>query len=305
MSLTGRQFPIAAGDLHAVAVEVGGGLRAFSDGDVPVTCSYPDGVLPPKAVGAVLAPWPNRIRDGRYTFEGEGHQLPLTDPSTSTAIHGLARWVRWKPLEHTESAVTLALDVVPQKGWPFELRVEVSYALDPTDGLTVTANARNLGARRLPFGAGFHPYVSARGSDLDDLTVRLPAATQLLLDDSGIPTGRRAVEGTDRDLRAGARLGGMRLDDGFTDLAREDGLVRARVSGPAGGAEIWWDEAFGYSQVFTLADLGTDPGRPQPGVAIEPMTCPADAFNSGDGLLTLEPGGAWQGRWGIRPLAAG
>lgn len=299
VALTGRQFPIAAGRFHAVVVEVGAGLRAFSEADRPVTCNYDEDVLPPKGCGAVLVPWPNRIRDGSYDFDAAHYQLPLTDPPTSTAIHGLARWARWRPTEHTLSAVTLALDVVPQTGYPFEVRVEVRYELDEAEGLQISVVARNVGERRAPFGAGFHPYVSAGAAALDELTVQLPAQTQLLLDDRSLPVGRRPVAGTDRDLRSGLLLGATRLDDAFTDLAPAEGIVRASVRRPDGGAEIWFDDAFGYAQVFTH-----DFGGGQAGVAIEPMSCPADAFNSGDGLVVLEPAASWQGRWGIRPLSA-
>jgi aldose 1-epimerase len=62
---------------------------------------------------------------------------------------------------------------------------------------------------------------------------------------------------------------------------------------------VWFEETFRYLQVFTIEDL---PGTGQPGIAVEPMTCAADAFNSGNGLIVLEPGGTWTGAWGIAPI---
>lgn len=195
MALSGRQFTLSCGEYEATVVEVGAGLRRFVRGGVDVTCGYGEDVLAPKGCGGVLVPWPNRLRGGHYPFEGADLQLGLSEPANGNAIHGLGRWARWTPVRHEPSSVTLALDIVPQTGWPFEVSVEITYALD-ADGLTVTTTAHNRGVSRAPFGAGFHPYLSTHGAALEEMTVRLPAATRLLLDDRLIPCGREAVAGT-------------------------------------------------------------------------------------------------------------
>ena len=299
MNLTGEQYVIAAGEHRATIVEVGAGLQRYTFGGVDVTCTYGEDVLPPKACGITLVPWPNRIRDGRYTFEGTEYQLALTDPSSGNAIHGLGRWVRWTKVTHEASAVTLRLDVVPQNGYPFPLRVDVTYALHPELGLMVTIGARNLGRTRAPFGAGSHPYLATRGHALADTTLQLPAGELLVTDEKSVPVGVRSVAGSDVDLRRGKRLKSLRMDDGFTDLAVQDGRGVAEVRTPAGGARLWFEETFRFLQVFTLDALTAQ----QPGIAIEPMTCAPNAFNTGAGLIVLEPGGAWSGSWGITPLA--
>jgi len=298
MALTGQQFTIAAGEHEATVVEVGAGLRRYTRAGVDVTCSYSKDVLPPKCCGVVLVPWPNRLRGGRYTFDGAAQQLALTEPAAGNAIHGLGRWVRWSPVQQEDASITLAVDLVPQTGWPFELRIEVTYALD-ADGLTVTTTAHNTGAGRAPFGAGFHPYLSTHGARLDDTAVTIPAGTRLLLDDAQIPIGSEPVTGTAHDLRAGPSLAELRMDDGFTDVQFERGRGVAEVRSSGGGARVWFDETFGYLQVFTLDEF---PGTGAPGIAIEPMTCAPDAFNSGAGLIALEAGDRWTGSWGIQPL---
>ena len=298
MALTGEQFGIAAGRHRATIVAVAAGLRRYTFDGRPVTGSYGEDVLPPKGCGIALFPWPNRIRDGRYTFDGAEQQLALTDPKAGNAIHGLARWVRWTPTAHTRSKITLGVDIVPQTGYPFEIRAEVTYALHAERGLTVQARAVNIGSARAPFGAGFHPYLSTGGTPLAATTVRLPAATKLVVDERQIPVGREPVKGTPADLRRGRRLGAVRFDDGFADVTFNDGRAVAEVRTRAGGVQLWWDEAFGYVQLFTLDDLAGG----GPAVAVEPMTCPADAFNSGEGLIVLEPGDVWTGTWGITPL---
>ncbi|MCU1658857.1 MAG: Aldose 1-epimerase [Pseudonocardiales bacterium] len=298
MALTGRQFTIAAGDHEATVVEVGAGLRRYAVGGDDVTVTYGDDDLPPKGCGAVLVPWPNRLRGGRYAFDGQTLQVSLTDPATGNANHGLGRWARWVAVAQEPSEVTLALDIVPQTGWPFEVRVEVTYAVHAEFGLGVTAVARNTGSRSAPFGAGFHPYLSTRGRALSEVRLRVPAQERLMVDDAQIPVGNKAVARTTYDLRRGRRLRELRLDDAFTELTMSDGRAAVDVRTPAGGGRVWFDEAFRYVQVFTPEIVAG--GRP--GIAVEPMTCPADAFNSGIGLLVLEPGATWTGSWGIQPL---
>jgi aldose 1-epimerase len=297
VALTGLQYRLTAGAHEATIAEVGAGLREYRFDGVDVTVPYGEAFLPPKGNGGVLVPWPNRLRGGEYTFGGRKFQLPLTEPANRNAIHGLARWTRWTPLAIEPSWVTLAVDLVPQTGWIFEVRVEVTYALHAETGLSVTTVARNTGGWPAPFGIGFHPYFSTHGAKLADVTVELPAEQRIIMDAAQLPVGDQHVGGTAYDLRRGRKLHTLRLDDAFTGLTSGVAEVRSHN----GGAAIWFDESFRYAQVFTVEEL--TPGVP--GVAIEPMTCPPDAFNSGESLIVLEPGASWTGTWGARPLASG
>lgn len=299
MTLTGQQFTIGLGDYAATVVEIGGGLRSFTHRGVDVTATYPESELPPKCCGGVLVPWPNRLRGGRYSFGGVDYQLPITEPARGNAIHGLARWARWVPVAVEPAAVTMGIELVPQAAWPFEVRVEVTYALDAEQGLEVTTVATNHGVGPAPFGAGFHPYLSVRGQPLGDVTLTVPAARRLLLDEAQVPVDEEEIDQTDFDLRGGRTLKSLRFDDALTGLTLDGGRGTAEVRTTAGGAQLWFDETFRYLQVFTPDDLRDG----VPAVAIEPMTCPADAFNTGVGLTIIEPGGSWSGSWGITPVA--
>lgn len=298
MALSGEQFSISAGEYRATVVEVGAGLRQFTHHGVDVTVPYAEDVLTPKGAGQVLVPWPNRVRRGSYTFLGQQLQLALTEPQEHNAIHGLARWARWTPTVRQRSRVTLSHDIVPQPGYPFEVRVEVTYALHAEYGLSVSMSAHNHGHGRAPFGAGFHPYLSTRGAELDATTVKVPARQRLLVDEASVPVGMQSVTGTPYDLRRGKRLKALRMDDGFTGLHVEHGRGSAEVRSKAGGARLWFDETFRYLQVFTWPDLA----GAGPGIAVEPMTCASDAFNSTSGLIVLDPGGTWAGSLGIEAL---
>ena len=254
--------------------------------------------MPPKCCGGVLVPWPNRLRGGRYSFGGVSYQLPLTEPARATPSMvwpvGPAGCRLRKDRHRSRSPSTWCR----RSAWPFEVRVEVTYALHPEFGLVVTARASNYGVSPVPFGAGFHPYLSLHGQPLKDVTLMIPASRRLLLDEALVPVGVQDVTNTPYDLRLGQKLSALRLDDALTGLAVRDGRGTAEVRTRSGGARVWFDETFQYLQVFTADDFRGG----VPAVAVEPMTCPADAFNSGVGLIIIQSGGSWSGSWGITPL---
>jgi aldose 1-epimerase len=291
MSLSGARHEITAGGYRAAVADVGAGLAGLWFDGVAITVDYPPEALPPKSAGAVLLPWPNRIRDGKYSFDGVDYQLPLSEPALLNASHGLVRWERWTVVAQDDSSVTMALDLVPQTGYPFELSMQLRYTVSADSGLTVATTVQNVGGVAAPFGAGFHPYIDLADRDLDHAELAVPAATMLVVDDRMLPVDRASVVGTPYDLRQMRPLGTLRLDHAFVDLTGRAASVRSadRLT------EVWWDDAFRCVQVFTIADL--TPGRS--GIAIEPMTCPANAFNSAELLIRLEPGDSWAGTWGI------
>lgn len=293
MAPTGEQFEIRSGDVRAVVTEVGAGLRVLTAGGRPLVETFPLDARPPRGAGAVLVPWPNRTAGGRWTLGGAAQQLALTEPPAGNAIHGLLRHVLYRPVERAPDAVVLAAVVPAQPGWPVPLDTRVRFAVD-AGGLTVTHSVTNVGAAPVPFGIGAHPYLRAGAAATDDCTLTLSATTRLPLE-AGLPVGPE--EPIDPVLRSGLALRGVELDHAFGGAQPVDGRVRHRLDGPDGGVELWADPAFGWVQVFTPDDH-PDRGR---AVAVEPMTCPPDALNSGTGLLTVAPGETWTGSWGIAP----
>jgi aldose 1-epimerase len=252
--------------------------------------------------GQVLAPWPNRLEDGRYSFEGRDGQAALDEPATRNAIHGLVRWWPWRTAARTASAVTLACVLHPQPGYPWRLELSVEYRL-AADGLTVTASARNGSDVPAPFGIGFHPYLTV-GTDVIDLSLlTIPARRRLVTDELGLPSGDQAVAGTAFDFSVRRSVGPTRLDTAYTDLVRgDDGRTRVELDRPDGerGLTLWADREFAYLMAYT-GDTVQPPSRRRLAVAIEPMTCPPNALRSGTNLIRLDPGGSWSGSWGIIP----
>ncbi|HEX3948174.1 MAG TPA: hypothetical protein VHW47_10735, partial [Acidimicrobiales bacterium] len=230
-------------------------------------------------------------------------QAALDEPELRNAIHGLVRWLPWRLDSHAQNVLSLTCPVRPTPGYPFSLDLAVEYRLG-RDGLAVTTTATNPGDQALPFGLGFHPYLTVGGDRIDSALLRLPATERLLLDGRALPTGQtQPVVGTEYDFTGGRAIGTTRMDTAFTGLLRDgDGLAWATLFDPVAGrgVDLWADDCFGHLMCFTGDTLG-DVARRRTAVAVEPMTCPPDAFRSGRDLIVLGPGDRWQGSWGLRP----
>jgi len=299
ISPSGEQWEIRHGDQRLTVVGVGGGIRSYDAGTRPVLHGYRDDARADAGRGQLLMPWPNRIADGAYTFDGTAQQLPLTEPARHNASHGLVRWEQWSLIDRSESAMTVGFRLMPGPGWDGILDLSVHYALDD-DGLTVTPSATNVGTVPAPFGFGAHPYLSVGEESVDELTLSVPAARYLTVDDRLLPTGTEPVDGTVYDFRTPRPIGDAVLDTAFTGLA-SDADGRWRVSIGAGGrtSTLWAQaDSFPYTQVFTGDSLPAGRAR-HTGVAVEPMSCPANAFVTGEALVVLEPGDSWSASWGI------
>ena len=299
---SGRQIEIVHGDQRAVVVEVGGGLREYTLNGRRVLDGYGADEMSGSGRGQVLIPWPNRIQDGRYSFDGQDHQLAIDDVEEQDAIHGLVRWAAWVAAERADNRVVMEHVLHPRPGYPFTLGLSVEYLLSD-EGLLVRTTATNRGHRPCPYGSGNHPYLMLGQHSVDPLTLRVPGAKVLVSNDRGIPVGSTQVEGTDYDFRQPRAIAATVLDHAYTELERgDDGRARVEMQDPDGGSALtlWVDEAHPYVMVFTGDPL---PDVNRRSLAVEPMTCPPNAFRTGEDLVRLEPGQAFTSSWGIDPRA--
>ncbi|MEU2602137.1 aldose 1-epimerase family protein [Streptomyces hirsutus] len=300
-SRTGRQLTLRHGAHSAVVVELGAALRSYSMGGRAVVDGFAAQGRITGGRGQILVPWPNRIRDGRYRWDGQDLRLPLTEPEGGNAIHGLLRWTSWQVVEASDDRAVLDVSLWPQPGYPFHLHVRAEYALGES-GLEVAVTARNLDTSTAPYGFGQHPYVMAGTADVDRSVLTVPARTWLRTDERGLPVAAEPVAGTPYDLRTPQTVGARRLDTPFGDLDRDaDGRAVVRLAHPSGavGTDVWLGEGADYLQLYTGDTL--PPGERRRAIAVEPMSCPPDAFRSGTGLVGLGPGERHTVRWGITP----
>ena len=297
---SGEQFELISGTQRVVIVEVGAGVREYAVAGREVLQPYGIEQMCDGAHGAPLIPWPNRLADGQYRFDGVDHQLALSEAPKHNAIHGLLRWRSWQAFEREANRIVMSTRLHPLPGYPFALDVSVAYELSE-DGLEVATTAVNVGERTCPYGAGQHPYLSPGDGSIDDCFLELPARTRVLTDDERqLPSGREPVRGTSFDFSSPRRLGDTRIDSAFTDLTRDAaGQAVTRLSSPDGRhVELWVDEHHPFIELYTGDTLA--PSRQRRGLAVEPMTCAPNAFQSADGLVRLDPGQSLTTRWGVR-----
>jgi aldose 1-epimerase len=296
---SGDEIELIAFDQRAMLDEVGGGIRSYVARGRELLDGYQAGERSPSGRGQVLIPWPNRLEDGSYEFDGRSHQLPLNEPERRNAIHGLVRWDEWTVGEREPQRVVMKHALQPQPGYPFSLALTVEYALS-TSGLSVRTTATNVGEHACPYGSGAHPYLTVGTETVDAVILRVPGRTVLHSNERGLPVDAVPVEETEYDFRRPRPIGSTKLDHAFTDLKRDqDGRARVELAGQPGmGLTLWVDEAYGYLMLFSGDPL---PDVDRRSLAVEPMTCPPNAFRTGEAVARLEPGASFTSAWGITP----
>lgn len=297
---SGQQHVLTCGPARAVVTEVGGGVRTFAVDGVEVLDGFDEDAVCDGARGQSLLPWPNRVADGLWCWQGRELQLSLTEPERHNAIHGLTRWSNWELVAIRQHEAHLRFRLHPQPGWPFPLRLDLGYELDERS-LTVRTGLENIGAEPAPVAAGAHPYLSAGGGLVDDCRLTLPASLQLVNDDRGIPVGERPVAGTDRDFRSGRAVGALQVDEAFGELGPDRVVRLERPDGHV--AELWVSEGYPWIEVFTGDTLAPD--RRRRGLGVEPMTAPPNALATGRDLVVLAPGERLDLEWGVRLVTPG
>jgi aldose 1-epimerase len=280
----GLPLPLSHGPYEAEIVTVGACLRTLTRDGLDLVAGSEPGAMCASYRGAVLMPWPNRVGDARYEFGGEIHQLAVSEPAKGNALHGLAHWVPWTVATHESDRAVLRYELAAQTGYPWPLDLEVDYRLGD-EGLTVTLSATNVGTAPAPYATGLHPYLTV-GRQVDECVLTLPAATWCPMDERGIPSPARPVDGTPYDFREPRAVGDLVLDHPYGGVA--DGAT-AVLADPDTGREVHLTvhEDIDWLHVFTGDTIA---GREREALAVEPTTGPPDAFRSGVDVTVLEPG---------------
>ncbi len=302
---SGTQFTLTAGAYTATIASVGATLRTLQHAGRDLIVPFAADELRPNFRGALLAPWPNRITDGVYEFAATKQQLALSEPGRGHAIHGLIAWLDFAAVSHTEEALHLSATLQPQLGYPHRLRVDVHYTISE-QGLHTSITGANLGSDAAPWGAGPHPYLVAGPGKVDDWVLGLPAESVLLVEGERMIPGEITSVAQHNagvwDFRAPRQIGDTFIDHAFGQLIRDAaGEATVTLTSPAGtGVCMSWDVSCPWVQVHT-ADR-PDPITNRVGLAVEPMTCPPDAFNSGIDLIVLGAGSSASAGWRIAAL---
>ena len=298
---SGMQYEIKGFGYRAVVTEICACLREleFLGRELIVSFAVDEPMIAYR--GAVAAPWPNRIADGQYEANGVVHQLPINEPIRNCALHGLVFGERWHLVSHTADEVTLGLDLLPSVGYPFHLAMTVTYSVTLA-GLSTLVTAINVGAAAAPYGVCPHPYLRAGASTLNSWILTLPAEQYLQVsDDRLLPLALAPVQKSTFDFREPREIGSTQIDHAFTALSRDDGLATIEIrERDGGGVAMTFDTSCSWVQIHTADLPGSENDRV--GLAVEPMTCAPDAFNSHDGLVSLAAGDSHRAGWTISAI---
>lgn len=274
--------------------------------ELDIVWGYSGGSQKRGGQGDVLIPFPGRVADGRYSFDGQLFQLDCNDKEGPNAIHGFVRSVPWQVRDRQADRVTCEVQLDAKTyaahGYPFSLDIAVTYELD-TSGLSCGFVVKNVGDRAAPVGVGFHPYFTVGTSVIDDAEVRIPATGYLEFNEQLAPTGTILdVEDTSWDYRRFRKIERQRFNHCYVNLERDaDGSATVTLRhGPSNhGIDIVMDSSFSAVVLYTGDAI---PDAPRAALAIEPMTCASDAFNHPEwGLKRLEPSETCSGRYLVRP----
>lgn len=298
------EWRITADGYEASISAVGATVRVLTHRGRDLIVPFPADRIRPMYRGATVAPWPNRIAGGRYTFGGQEYQAPITEPARGHALHGLISWIRWDLVDAVDNRVVLRHNLVAQDGYPFQLSLQAEFEVG-AGGLRTRLTAVNNGPSDAPYGCCPHPYLLAGPSPLDEWLLALPASTRLEVDDVLIPIGPASVNDVDSDFRVPVPIGSREIDHAFTDLRFADGRCVVSVIDPANGTgvAVSWGDWGQWVQIHT-ADR-PEPENNRVGLAVEPMSCPPNAFNAGPtsgGPPTIGAGATQVAEWTISAL---
>ena len=238
--------------------------------------------------GKILAPWPNRIKDGKYSFNKKDYQLPVNEVSKNNSLHGLVANCHWEVILQDQSKVILQHLLNQPDIYPGKLQLQVSYEIIE-QGVEISVLSENVGDISAPYGVSIHTYLVAGALvKNNELLLQLPTDQFLEVDaERLLPIKLQPVTGTNFDFISLKKISDLFIDHAFkysSDYPRSISLLNAEGQ----GAEVIFDEQSNWIQIHTAdRDLQADSRM---AVAIEPMTCPPDAFNSGIDLIVLEPG---------------
>nr|AOR51256.1 putative aldose 1-epimerase [uncultured bacterium pBE3-1] len=304
------EIALACGQQRALVSPWGASLRRYyvveGDGsETDIVWGYSGGAHKRGGQGDVLIPFPGRVAEGRYSFDGRQLQLERNDKEGPNAIHGFVRTLPWTTQQTDSNSVAFEVQLeaanYTSRGYPFSLSIRVTYGLD-AQGLACAFAVQNVGRQAAPVGVGFHPYFTVGTALVDEVDVKIPATGYLEFNERLVPTGRVLdAKDTEWDYRNYCRVGNRRLNHCYVGLERDaDRMATAslRHQGSGRRTDILMDRSFSAIVVYTGDAIADAPRR---ALAIEPMTCATDAFNHPEwGLTRLLPDETFTGRYIVK-----
>lgn len=297
-SRAGQEYTLVAGDYTAVITEQGAALEKLEWQDKEIIVPFNPNEPVAACRGQILIPYPNRIEDGDYEFEGKAYSFPIDEHERHNSIHGLGYRYPWKLESLNTTEAVLSWRTPNLAGYPFDVIVTVTYTLDVKEGLSMKISAYNAGDVNAPWAFAVHPWLANGGNhttaeEMEEANAQcsltLPALTHVTVNDRLLPTGTEPVDGTQYDFREHTQVGRREFDDAWTDVQHDaNGQATAVFTRPDGvKIELSGDESVTSFQVCN--GFGWDVSQKPWGIAVEPQTAYANAFRTGKDLIVIAP----------------
>jgi len=242
----------------------------------------------------ILYPFPNRLKNGKYNFEGKKYQFPINDLNTKNALHGFEAKDFFEIVSIDCSEKSAEIHCRHQnKGdnpaYPFTFLLDVKMCLSEENKFTIELILKNEGQQKIPVGLGWHPYFNCFGKS-NDAYLEIPDCQFIEVDEFAIPTHEQFEYSYFQKKK---KIGNVVLDNAF-ELKNQKEKAVFNLFTKLGKLTYWQETGhrkFNYVQIFTPSHRKS--------IAIEPMTCNIDAFNSKEGLITLEQEEHCSGKFGF------
>ncbi len=248
--------------------------------------------------GSKLFPFPNRIKDATYNYDGRSYKLFINFPNENNTIHGLVFDKEFEVSDIKESDESCCLKLSysydqDHEGYPFKFILSISYILDQ-DGFKFTSHIENKSSTHIPIGDGWHPYFKIGDKTVDELSIEFPSLYHIKCDRRGIPIGEKEKY---REFNILKPLKNNTFDNCFELMPNKMAQSKIYDEKEGFGFVVWQNmgkKGYNYLQVFTPPKRNS--------IALEPMTCIPDSFNNQTGLIQMAPNESIRFNWGIKKI---
>lgn len=285
MHSSGKTIVLVAGHYQAKIVSVGAGIAELTHHQRHLVIPHKPEEMPLAHMGKVLIPWPNRVANGCYQHDGVVFKLPINDHDSNSAIHGFLAWRDWQVTEQTGTSVTLTAYLPPSYGYPFMLMSTVTYQLDAEAGLAAYITTKNIDDKSAPYGVGVHPYLTCNLDSIDNYQLTIPARQVLTVGQPLNPLHLLTTDESGLNFLTAKPVGALRIDHTFKTVMPElsPSEWEVVITSQQQNMSVYLRSDQPWLQVYTGDKLN------RLGLAVEPMSCPPNAFNSRVDLISLAP----------------
>lgn len=261
----------------------GGRIDQLKINDIEVIVSIDSKTYKDNYASAILFPFANRIKNGKYTFDDINYTLDCNETDKNNALHGLVydktfEYITKKMTSDSASVVLRYENQKTSKGFPFLYEIWLTYTINDTS-ITLSVHIENKDEIAFPFTLGWHPYFLS--SKLADSTINFDSKTKFAFDNQQIISGQINF---DEDMPYS--LKDATLDDGY--ILATDGV---QLVTPDYKMTLKSSSKQTYLQLYTPNDANS--------IAIEPMTGACDSYNNEIGLQVLHPNQNFNIEWTV------